>query len=125
MGEKETLVLIGSNGSGKSTVINMIVGFQRADKGDIVLGGTKSIWEARGKIRLCQQHDFLFDTLTFREHLELTCKLRNIKKVLENTIIIDLSEVFSLSLLLDKRVDQLSAGNRRLISIAMALIGEA
>ena len=27
MREKETVVLIGSNGSGKSTAINMIVGF--------------------------------------------------------------------------------------------------
>ena len=79
--EKETVVLIGSNGSGKSTAINMIVGFQRADQGDIVLGLSKSTWEAREKIRLCQQHDFLFDTLTFKEHLELTCMLRNIKKV--------------------------------------------
>lgn len=53
MRENETVVLIGSNGSGKSTVINMIVGFQRVDKGDIVLGGAKSIWKAREKIRLC------------------------------------------------------------------------
>jgi ABC-type multidrug transport system ATPase subunit len=40
--EKETVVLIGSNGSGKSTAINMIVGFQRADQGDIVFGLSKS-----------------------------------------------------------------------------------
>jgi len=39
MREKETVVLIGSNGSGKSTVINMIVGFQRADQGEVRVGG--------------------------------------------------------------------------------------
>ncbi len=53
MKEKETVVLIGSNGSGKSTVINLIVGFLRADQGDVRIVGSKSLREARGQIRLC------------------------------------------------------------------------
>jgi len=51
--EKETVVLIGSNGSGKSTIINMIVGFQRADQGEVRVSGALSLRDAREKIRLC------------------------------------------------------------------------
>jgi ABC-type multidrug transport system ATPase subunit len=51
--EKETVVLIGSNGSGKSTVINLIVGFQQADQGEVRVSGAMSLRDAREQIRLC------------------------------------------------------------------------
>ncbi len=51
--ENETIVLIGSNGSGKSTIINMIVGFVSPSSGEVRIFGQSSRSVAREQIRLC------------------------------------------------------------------------
>jgi ATP-binding cassette subfamily A (ABC1) protein 3 len=78
--------------------------------------------EARDEIRLCQQEDFLFGEMSGREHMQMVGMLRNVKK---DGVIAELAEKLGLEELLDQKVEKLSAGNRRLISIAMALIGDA
>jgi ABC-type multidrug transport system ATPase subunit len=82
--------MLGSNGSGKTTIINMLMGLTpiNNDDGDAVIttedGTTVSLRgdprEFKRYVRLCQQNDFLFEELTVHEHLELICKLRGIIK---------------------------------------------
>ena len=89
---KENLLLIcllGSNDSGKTTIINMLMGLTPMDNdnGDVTLNLfdenrtlslRKNAREFKNYVRLCQQNDFLFKELTVHEHLELICKLRGI-----------------------------------------------
>lgn len=49
----ETVALIGSNGSGKSSVINLAVGFLLPDEGQVGVRGADTIEKARDQIRLC------------------------------------------------------------------------
>jgi ATP-binding cassette subfamily A (ABC1) protein 3 len=85
----EITCLLGSNGSGKTTIINMLMGLTPMDNddGDVImsLSEEKRSVSLRNDprdfkryVRLCQQNDFLFDQLTVHEHLELICKLRGI-----------------------------------------------
>lgn len=85
----DIICLLGSNGSGKTTIINMLMGLTPMDNdnGDVTLNLfdenrtlslRKNAREFKNYVRLCQQNDFLFKELTVHEHLELICKLRGI-----------------------------------------------
>jgi ATP-binding cassette subfamily B protein len=61
-----TSAIVGSSGSGKSTVANLIMGFWRANEGQVTIGG-KNIAEAgenalTSLISIVQQESFLFNT---------------------------------------------------------------
>ncbi len=68
----ETLGIIGPMGSGKSTVLNLLLRFYDADKGEIRISGedVRSIppGELRGKFGVVFQNDFLFAD-TIRENI--------------------------------------------------------
>jgi len=54
----EIFGLLGSNGSGKTTIINLITGTIIPDSGNIRVFG-KTPLQASQKISVCQQHDYL------------------------------------------------------------------
>ena len=62
--EGETLAIIGSTGSGKSTIINILNRFYELDKGEIKIGGTNieemTIKSLRSRISIVLQDVFLF-----------------------------------------------------------------
>ncbi len=67
----ETLALLGSNGAGKTTVINMIRGILKPDFGDIKLNGKPVQQQARKNgiyMGICPQDDAV-DNLTVRQTL--------------------------------------------------------
>lgn len=71
----ETLALLGGNGAGKSTVINMIRGELRPNFGDIYVDGISVLrnpHKARMQMGVCPQDDAV-DNLTKTN----TCFLRN------------------------------------------------
>jgi ABC-type multidrug transport system ATPase subunit len=131
------MCLLGCNGSGKTTIINMLTGLTPLDNdnGDVLIhldSGRKTVSlrshpnEFKSYIRLCQQNDFLFEELTVHEHLELICKLRGIteRDEIEEEIKTKAGEV-SLNSDLYSQVKFISPGTCRKVSIAMSLIGDA
>jgi ABC-type multidrug transport system ATPase subunit len=69
----ETLALLGGNGAGKTTVMNMIRGELKPDSGDIYVDGVSVLrqpWNTMLHIRVCP-HDDAVDNLTVRQTLEL------------------------------------------------------
>lgn len=122
----ETVCLLGNNGSGKTTLINLVVGFKRPTAGEAFVDGQsviQNVLKVREDLRLCQQFDFLWEDLTPMEHLRFVETMRNshneeqMFKILKN---LGLSKE-----ILHAPVSQLSGGNRRQLSIAMTLIGQA
>ena len=70
---------MGHNGSGKTTVLNMITGILKPSSGNATIYGADlvdDIETVRQFLGLCQQFDVLFNVLTFREHLQLACDLK-------------------------------------------------
>lgn len=59
--------LLGHNGSGKSTTINVLTGLMPATSGDATIYGlsvANDMPSIRGMMGVCPQHDVLFDQLT-------------------------------------------------------------
>lgn len=70
----ETVALVGSSGSGKTSLLNLLCGFEEADEGEILIGSVPisklSKKELRSKISLVGQQVLLFD-MTLAENLRL------------------------------------------------------
>ncbi len=79
------MCLLGSNGSGKTTIIKMLTGLEKPDKGNAIINLENqevsiinSTSHSLNYIRFCQQNDFLFEELNIYEHIKLACMLRGI-----------------------------------------------
>ena len=64
--------LLGHNGAGKSTTMNMLTGMLKPSDGSAVINGyniTNEMDSIRQSLGLCPQHNMLFSDLTVDEHL--------------------------------------------------------
>lgn len=116
--------LLGSNGAGKTTMINILTTLLAADAGKCTVAGfdvTTEGEKVRQAISVTGQFAAVDDILTGRENLELIARLRrepNPKQVVEKML-----AAFSLVAAADKAVATYYGGMRRRIDIAMSLIG--
>ncbi len=116
--------LLGSNGAGKTTIINILATLLAADAGQALIGGfdvARSPEDVRRLISLTGQFAAVDDILTGRENLELIGDLRHVENSAQTAT--DLLEKFSLTGAADRRVATFSGGMRRRLDIAMSLIG--
>ena len=122
----EIFCLLGHNGAGKSTTINMISGIFDPDQGDILLDGRSLVTDKKylyQNIGLCQQEDIFFDYLTVEEHLEYMCKIKGSRVNYQ-----EIDELIRKIELYPKKnalCSTLSGGQKRKLCIALALIGNS
>ena len=68
VGDGETVAIVGPSGCGKSTLMNMVAGFERADRGSVSIDGSaRSGPSAKGI--LITQHGSVFPWLTVQQNL--------------------------------------------------------
>ena len=116
--------LLGQNGAGKTTVVNILSTLLRADAGTATVNGFDVVTQAadvRASISLTGQFAAVDEILTGRENLVLVARLRHIQD--PGTIADDLLERFALTDAAARRVSSYSGGMRRRLDIAMSLIG--
>jgi len=127
LNQGEMLGLLGSNGAGKSTFMNIVLGLLKSDFGDIFLGNIKltnlAIHE-RSKLGISYlpQQTSIFRGLTVYENLLGIAQI--IKKNLteQRDIVEKLMAEFSITHLRDVKATSLSGGERRRTEIARCLI---
>ncbi len=116
--------LLGSNGAGKTTVVNILSTLLKADAGTASVNGFDVVTQAvnvRESISLTGQFAAVDEILTGRENLVLVARLRHLKH--PGSIADDLLARFSLTDAASRRVSTYSGGMRRRLDIAMSLIG--
>ncbi len=123
---KETLGILGPNGSGKSTTIGILLGLIKASSGDVVIDNininSKHRTRILEKINFASPYTELPKRLSVRQNLEIYARLYNvvdIKKRLE-----EIFEYFNLEKLLNKKVGELSSGQKTRVSLAKALLNK-
>jgi sulfate-transporting ATPase len=133
----EVVALIGPNGAGKSTCIDAISGFVPST-GRVLLNGEDvsrapvHIRSRKGMARSFQSLE-LFESLSVRDNLLIAADdgrvrhyVRDLfwsKRPTLNPIALAVVKEFGLIDVLDKRVDDLPYGQRRLIAVARAMAG--
>jgi len=116
--------LLGSNGTGKTTVVRILATLLRPDAGTALVDGhdvTSDGAEVRESISLTGQFAAVDERLTGRENLVLVAKLRHLPD--PGAIADDLLARFSLSDAGARPASTYSGGMRRRLDIAMSLIG--
>ena len=124
----EIFALLGHNGAGKTTLISMLTGLYEATEGCAYYNGynilsSNNMDTFRTTLGICPQHDVLFDDLTIREHLEMFCIFKGYTSEDLNEEINKTIHDFELDEIQNIIAKNLSAGQRRKLSIAIALIG--
>ncbi len=123
----ECFGLLGINGAGKSSTLSILSGEFPPTEGQAWLGGLNlltDIHQCRRKIGYCPQFDALFELLTAREHLYLYARIKGImEKDLPQVVENKLNEM-GLVEYADKPAGTYSGGNKRKLSVAIAMIGE-
>ncbi len=117
--------LLGSNGAGKTTVVNILSTLLKADAGTASVNGFDVATQAadvRESISLTGQFAAVDEILSGRENLVLVARLRHLKD--PGRIADDLLERFALTDAAPRRVSTYSGGMRRRLDVAMSLIGD-
>jgi ABC-2 type transport system ATP-binding protein len=116
--------LLGSNGAGKTTVVNILSTLLKPDAGTATVAGFDVAThpaDVRESISLTGQFAAVDEILTGRENLILMARLRRVKDAGQRAD--DLLARFQLIDAAKRRVATYSGGMRRRLDIAMSLIG--
>jgi ABC-type multidrug transport system ATPase subunit len=125
--ESQILALLGHNGAGKSTTINMLTGLLEPDQGNAYFYGltiTEDLDAIRNILGVCPQHDVLWGDLTAYEHMQLFGHLKGIPRENMATEIQALLDEVQLNHVANHRVRTYSGGMKRRLSVALSFLGD-
>ena len=126
----ETFALLGPNGAGKSTTISLIRGdirpspnLDRTGKGEVFIENiplSRRRATARQHLGVCPQFDAM-DQMTVLEHLRFYARIRGVVNVDHN--VKEVLRAVGLSAFSTRMAAKLSGGNKRKLSLGIALMG--
>ncbi|CAG8709936.1 14386_t:CDS:2, partial [Cetraspora pellucida] len=118
--------LLGPNGAGKTTLISILTGLYPPTSGSTLINNYDiytNMREVYMSIGVCPQHDILWDDLTVGEHLLFYARLKGIPVNQEHVAILQALQQVRLEEFKNRLSKGLSGGEKRRLSIAIALIG--
>jgi ATP-binding cassette, subfamily A (ABC1), member 3 len=87
------------------------------------LSSTYEFSKARKLIGYCPQDNAIFEGMTVKEHLVFYSRIKGVLPHLRNKLIEKVMEEMDLEVFENVRSEELSGGNKRKLSVAMAIIG--
>ena len=121
----EVVGLIGHNGAGKTTFLEVVCGLTAADGGRVTVCGVdvaRQPRRARALLGVAPQELALYPRITVREHLVLFGRLAGLRPAALRREVATVAEEMVLTDLLDRRIAELSGGQRRRVQTAVALV---
>ncbi|HEY7440242.1 MAG TPA: ABC transporter ATP-binding protein [Acidimicrobiia bacterium] len=122
----EILGLLGPNGAGKTSLVSIVAGVRRADRGTVEVMGVDTVRaaeRARRSVGYAPQETGVYHPLTVRQNLRFFARLAGFRRRALRDEIDRLGGALGLTTLMDRRALQLSGGERRRLHTAIALIG--
>ncbi|KAL8711465.1 MAG: hypothetical protein Q9220_004123 [cf. Caloplaca sp. 1 TL-2023] len=112
----QIMVLLGSNGSGKSTTLDAIAGLNTVTSGNVTVDGY-------GGLGICPQRNVLWDNLTAYEHVRIFNRLKSSEKPSSKSELEDLIKACDLDRKIKARAGHLSGGQKRKLQLSMMFTG--
>ncbi|MBP7415350.1 MAG: ATP-binding cassette domain-containing protein [Pyrinomonadaceae bacterium] len=126
----ETKIVLGGSGSGKSTIINLILGLLKPDAGEILIDGEdvtgfddQEMMRIRKNIGMVFQEGALFDSLSVYENVAYRLHEEKVDEEEVEHEVRRMLQFVNLEDAIDKMPSELSGGMRRRVGIARALVG--
>jgi phospholipid/cholesterol/gamma-HCH transport system ATP-binding protein len=124
-----TKLILGASGSGKSTILKLILGLLKPDAGEVLVHGERvdqmderELLRMRGDLGMVFQEGALFDSLTvgenvgFKYYEDTDMPLPEVRRRVEEVL-----GFVRLGDYIDRRTSELSGGQRRRVAIARAM----
>ena len=131
IGPGETKIILGASGSGKSTILKLILGLIRPDEGQIFVKGReitkmseRELVDIRSGIGMIFQEGALFDSLSVRDNVGY--RLTEEGQMSDDEIDAEVQKQLGfvgLEEAIEKMPAELSGGMKRRVGIARALVG--
>ncbi|KAK2616364.1 hypothetical protein QQS21_000798 [Conoideocrella luteorostrata] len=112
----QIVALLGANGSGKSTTLDIIAGISNFSSGSVSI-------DARGGLGIAPQKNVLWDDLTVEEHIQIFNRLKSPGNYATKEEIAALITAIGLSPKTKARSKTLSGGQKRKLQLGMMLTG--
>lgn len=124
--DKEFLVLVGSSGCGKSTVLRMIAGLEEISEGEIIIGDkvVNNVHPKDRDISFVFQSYALYPHMSVYDNMAFPLKMRGFKKDEIDKKVREAAEFLDLKELLDRKPKQLSGGQRQRVALGRAIVRE-
>lgn len=116
-------VLMGPTGSGKTLLLETIIGFRRPTRGEIWHNGgniTNTPVESRG-ISYLPQDLALFPHLSVKENIQYSLRIRRIKNTFHADLTRELIDTLHIGHLLERGIHHLSGGESQRVALARAI----
>ena len=122
--DKEFLVLVGSSGCGKSTILRMIAGLEDITDGQIFIGDkcVNNVHPKDRDIAFVFQSYALYPHMTVYENIAFPLKMRNLKKDEIDKKVKEAAEILDLTEYLNRKPKQLSGGQRQRVALGRAIV---
>ncbi len=128
----ETLCILGRSGVGKSVSLQILMGFLKADRGAVLVGGQnivglgeRELQAVRRKVTMVFQSGALFDSSTVGENVAFPLRERgDMKEAQILQVVKGLLEMVGVAGMEDLLPSDLSTGMRRSVAIARALAAQ-
>jgi sulfate/thiosulfate transport system ATP-binding protein len=115
--------LLGPAGSGRSTLLRVIVGLERPDSGTVEIDGrdATAVAPQRRGVGFVSPHDAAFEHMTVRENVAFGLKMARRPRAEVRARVDELLELAQLPGLADRYPAQLSGGQRQRMALARSL----
>lgn len=114
---KDRIALLESNGSGKSTIVNIIAGMLRPDAGHI-----ERLFDPKEDLNVMPQENVLIETLRLAEHIALSA---GIHRIYSTQFVSGLLQKFHLEEQANVRISDLSGGQKRRLALLLSVMSSS
>ena len=122
--DKEFIVLVGSSGCGKSTILRLISGLEDITSGEVFIDN-KLVNNTHPKdrdIAFVFQSYALYPHMTVFENIAFGLKMRKLDKNIIKEKVLSAAKALELEELLDRKPKQLSGGQRQRVALGRAIV---
>lgn len=122
--DKEFIVLVGSSGCGKSTILRLISGLEDITSGQILIDGkvVNSIHPKDRDIAFVFQSYALYPHMSVYDNIAFGLKMRKYSKSVIDKKVREAAKALDLEHLLDRKPKQLSGGQRQRVALGRAIV---
>ena len=118
----EIVGLLGPNGCGKSTTLNIVSGLLQADAGEVLIAGQPVSARRAALVGYCPQDSALYRDLLPAENLDFFARLYGLPAAQRQARVAELMQRFGLLPHAATRAGRLSSGWQQRLSLAVALV---
>ena len=118
--------LLGSNGAGKSTIMNILTGYLSATSGQVTVAGhplPEEADEAKACVGYLPEQPPLYPEMTVGEYLNFVAELKKVPRAQRKEQVLRAARRTGLEKVLPRLIRSLSKGYKQRVGIAQALLG--